>query len=126
MAAPSTVEGRIQARIDELAIRVRSVMRDPQASPREIDRAMSVLVPELERLTEHVERAGGPRFTRVCETCGGLDLRTRWRTMSEAEDAVVAARIAWTCRWCDASEFVVLEIPEGIRVGARGPRFGGR
>jgi hypothetical protein len=83
---------------------------------------MAVLVPELQRLSEHVESAGGPRFARACESCGGLDLRMRWRTMTEAEDAVAAAAVRWTCRWCAGSAFVVLELTEGVAVGRQGPR----
>jgi len=82
---------------------------------------MSVLVPELQRLTEYVEAAGGPRYARVCESCGGLDLRMRWRTMGDAEEAL-AAGPDWTCRWCAASDFVVLEIRDAVRVGSQGPR----
>ena len=117
-----SVDERVEARIAELAGRVRSVLTDPEASPRDVERAMAGLVPELQRLVEHVEAAGGPRFARLCESCGGLDLRTRWRTMSEAEDAVSSPGNSWTCRWCDGSEFVVLEIAEAVSVGRRGPR----
>ena len=118
----SSVEARIDARITELAVRIRAVLQDPEASSRDVEQAMSVLVPELQRLTEYVEASGGPRFTRACESCGGLDLRTRWRTMNEAEDAVSAWRTTWTCRWCDATDFVVLEIRDAVGVGSRGPR----
>jgi len=121
-AVSTSVDLRVEARIAQLAARVRSVLQDPEASPSDVERTMSVLVPELQRLTEHVEATGGPRFARVCESCGGLDLRTRWRTMSEAEEALSAARTACTCRWCAASDFVVLEIREAISVGDGGPR----
>jgi hypothetical protein len=118
----SSVESRIEARIAELAARVRSILQDPEASPIDVERAMSVLVPELQRLSEHVEAAGGPRYARVCESCGGLDLRIRWRTLGEAEDAIAMTGSTWTCRWCGASDFVVLELGEAISVGDRGPR----
>ena len=121
LGASSSVESRIEARIAELAAQIRSVLFDPEASPAEVERAMSILVPELQRLGEHVEAAGGPRFARICEACGRLDLRTRWRTMAEAEEAIALAE-AWACRWCDASEFVVLEMRDAVRVGPRGPR----
>ena len=112
---------RIEARIAELSTRVRQVLQDPDASPSDVERAMSVLVPELQRLSEHIEAAAGPRFARACETCGGLDLRTRWRTMSEAEDTIATASAAWVCRWCGATDFVVLETGT-VGVGPRGPR----
>ena len=117
----TSVDRRIEARIAELAGRIRVVLQDPGAAERDVDRAMSELVPELQRLTEHVEAAGGPRFARVCEGCGRLDLRTRWRTMSDAEDAVGASAAWWRCRWCDAPDFVVLEIREAVSVTGRGP-----
>jgi hypothetical protein len=118
----TSVDSRIEARIAELASQIRGVLRDPEASSGDVERAMAVLVPELQRLAEHVEAAGGPRFARVCESCGGLDLRTRWRTLSEAEDAVALSGGSWTCRWCGSSDFVVLEVQDAVRVGGRGPR----
>jgi hypothetical protein len=121
----TSVDPRIEARIAQLTTRIRAVLQDPGAPQREVDRAMSELAPELQRLTEYVEAAGGPRFARVCETCGRLDLRTRWRTMTEAEDAVGAAGASWACRWCAASDFVVLEIREAVRVGRQGPTASG-
>ena len=117
----SSVDRRIEARIAELAGQIRAIIRDPGAPQRDVDRAMSDLMPELQRLAEHVEAAGGPRFARVCETCGGLDLRTRWRTMTEAEEAVGGAGASWTCRSCGASDFVVLEIRDAVRVSRRWP-----
>ena len=118
----TSVDRRIEARIAELARRIRTVIQDPGAQQRAVDRAMSELVPELQRLTEHLEAAGGPRFARVCEGCGRLDLRTRWRTMRDAEDAVGAHGASWVCRWCDASDFVVLEIRDAVSVTRQGPR----
>jgi len=79
----TAVDRRIEARIAELAGRIRAVIHDPDSPQRDVDRAMSELMPELQRLTEHLEAAGGPRFVRVCEGCGRLDLRTRWRKMTE-------------------------------------------
>jgi len=120
--SPTSVDRRVEARIAELARRIRAVLQDPDSSQRDVDRAMSELMPELQRLTEHLEAAGGPRFARVCEGCGRLDLRTRWPTMREAEDAVGADDASWRCRWCDASEFIVLEIRDAVSVTRRGPR----
>ena len=118
----TAVDRRIEARIAELAGRIRAVIQDPDSSQRDVDRAMSELMPELQRLTEHLEAAGGPRFVRVCEGCGRLDLRTRWRTMTEAEEFVGTAGASWTCRWCGAPDFVVLEIRDAVGVSRHGPR----
>jgi hypothetical protein len=118
----TSVDRRIEARIAELARRVRAVIQDPDSPQRDVDRAMSELMPELQRLTEYLEAAGGPRFARVCEGCGRLDLRTRWPTMLEAEDAVGADGGSWRCRWCSASEFVVLELRDAVSVTRQGPR----
>jgi len=118
----SSVDPRIDSRIAELAARVRRVLQDAKASPAERERAMAALIPELQRLREHVEAAGGPRYARLCESCGRLDLSVRWRTMTEAEHAVFARGATWQCRWCGAADFVVLEIGDAVRVGQRGPR----
>lgn len=117
----TSVDRRVEARIAELARQIRAVIQDPAAPQRDVDRAMSELMPELQRLTEHLEAAGGPRFARVCEGCGRLDLRTRWPTMRDAEDAVGTAGASWACRWCGAIDFVVLEIGDAVRVSPRGP-----
>jgi len=122
LKASTSVDRRIEARFAELARRIRTVIQDPGAPQRDVDRALSQLLPELQRLTEHLEAAGGPRFARVCEDCGRLDLRTRWPTMREAEHAVGADHASWRCRWCDASEFVVLEIRDAVSVTRQGPR----
>jgi hypothetical protein len=118
----TAVDRRIEARIAVLAGRIRAVIQDLDSSQGDVDRAMSELMPELQRLTEHLEAAGGPRFARVCEGCGRLDLRTRWPTMREAEDAVSADDASWRCRWCSASEFVVLAIRDAVSVTRQGPR----
>lgn len=122
LASSTSIDPRIQARITELAVRIRAILADPDAAQRDLDRAMSELMPELQRLTEHVESAAGPRFARVCDACGRVDLRTRWRSMREAEDAVGAAASSWSCRWCDATDFVVLEIGGPVSVSGGGPR----
>lgn len=121
LRSSTSADSRIETRIVELAARIRAVLQATNAPQRDVDRVMSELIPELQRLTEHVEAAGGPRFARVCDPCGRLDLRTRWRTMDEAEDAVGAAGASWTCRWCGASDFVVLEVPDAVRMGHQGP-----
>jgi hypothetical protein len=104
----------ISARIADLAEQVRSILSDPDATERQIRYATSVLVPELQRLAEHVEAEAGPRFVRGCDACGRLDLTSRWRTMTQAEDAIATARSPWRCRSCGSSELIVIEVPDGV------------
>ena len=119
----TAVDPRIEARMAELAARIRAILQDRAAARQgDVDRAMSELIPELQRLAEYIEAAGGPRFVRVCERCGRLDLRVRWRTMTEAEEAVGAAEASWACRWCEGWEFVVLEVRDAVGLSHRGPR----
>ena len=103
----------IAARITDLAGQIRSIMSDPDATDRQIRYATSVLMPELQRLAEHVEAEAGPRFVRGCDACGRLDLTTRWRTMTDAEEAIAAAHeTAWRCRGCGATDLLVVEVPD--------------
>jgi len=103
----------IPARIADLAGQIRSILSDPDASDRQIRYATSVLLPELQRLAEHVEAEAGPRFVRGCDACGRLDLTTRWRTMAESEEAVaMTSASAWRCRRCGSSELIVVEVPD--------------
>ena len=103
----------IDARITDLAGQIRSILSDPNATDRQIRYATSVLMPELQRLAEHVEAEAGPRFVRGCDACGRLDLTTRWRTMTDAEEAIAAAHgTPWHCRGCGSSELLVVEVPD--------------
>ena len=103
----------IAARIADLAAQIRSILSDPDATDRQIRYATSVLMPELQRLAEHVEAEAGPRFVRGCDACGRLDLTTRWRSMTEAEEAIATEdRRPWRCRGCGSTELLVVEVPD--------------
>ena len=103
----------VATRIADRAGQIRSILSDPDATDGQIRYATSVLMPELQRLAEHVEAKIGPRFVRGCDACGRLDLTTRWRTMAEAEDAVATpSGVPWRCRRCGSSELVVVDVPD--------------
>ena len=113
-------DATISARIADLATQVRSILADPDATDRQIRYATSVLLPELQRLAEHVEAEAGPRFVRGCDACGRLDLTTRWRTMTEAEDAVSSPHSAvWRCRGCGSTDLIVVEVPDVLTARQR-------
>jgi hypothetical protein len=103
----------ISARMADLATRIRTILADPDAPDDRVRYATTVLMPELQQLAEHVEGEAGPRFVRGCDACGRLDLTTRWRTMSEAEEAIAATGgTPWRCRTCGSTELIVIEVPE--------------
>jgi hypothetical protein len=113
--APMLDDTTIAARITELAVQIRSILSDPDATDRQIRYATVVLMPELQRLAEHVEAEAGPRFVRGCDVCGRLELATRWRTMTDAEEAIAAGRGApWHCRGCGSAELIVVEVPDVV------------
>ena len=110
---PMLDDTAIAARIADLAGQIRSILSDPDATDRQIRHATSVLLPELQRLAEHVEADGGPRFVRGCDACGRLDLTTRWRTMADAEEAIASpGGRPWRCRACGSTELIVVEVPD--------------
>lgn len=106
-------DSTISARIADLARQIRSTLSDPDATDRQIRYATSILLPELQRLAEYVEAEAGPRFVRGCDTCGRLDLTTRWRTMSDAEEAIASSSgEPWRCRGCGSIDLIVVEVPD--------------
>ena len=111
--APMLDDTTTAARIADLAGQIRSILSDRDATDRQIRYATSVLLPELQRLAEHVEAEAGPRFVRGCDACGRLDFTTRWRTMTEAEEAVAnVSGSTWRCRSCGSTELIVVEVPD--------------
>lgn len=111
--APMLDDTTISTRIADLASQVRSILSDPDATERQIRYATTVLLPELQRLAEHAEAEGGPRFVRGCDACGRLDLARRWTTMTDAEESMESEReTVWRCRGCGSTELIVVEVPD--------------